>query len=888
MISLRDYNREIESLVESNQIDEAISHCVAVLKSFPKSIDAYRNLGKALLESKRYPEAADVFSKVLAVFPDDFISHIGLSVIEEENRNLDAAIWHMEQAFELQPSNLALQEELRRLFGRRDGVPPTKIRLTRGALVKMYARGDLYQQAIAEIKSVLKDEPSRIDFKVLLAKMLQVSGSSAEAVEIASGIVSEYPYCYEANRILNELLPSNQQETGINIYRDRLIAVDPYYQFVDALTLDSTEVPSEKIMLEKQEFTPSFVQETGITDWSKQLGLNWQEKDVFSSTEPSSIMEQVDAFDEIAKEPEESSPVSPFIGDVTPDIDNELGEKTPNEPEPLPDWITKAGWTRPGDTSSSEEPVNEVQSEESNDSPAEPSSELPDWLKSFEPEGPGVEASEKPTTLSPSVLDILPEETTESSLSHEDFKDAITNWGELEPSAEEPEPGKVLSDVQSSDLLNELEDITNPSKENSDNNLPDWLRNFVNEEETTPSSEEDQSDWLPNLQDEEKEEIPEQGLERDGFTTGDDELFKNLDSILGEQEIEPLQPISSENLEEIFEEQEKKSTSPISPDNIKESTFPSPESPSEEIRQAGDLSPQPDGDHDESVSNIPSWVKNILSSSPASNEDSTSQIPDQATPSTSEPKTDEEYIEPLISDLPGSTEKHGVISEETNDDLISWLRDINPEDEELIKDQPALAESEIKDISDELSVEDQMLSRLTQEEQTGISTNEGEFEQLLPDESNAPEIEDRLSELLEQPLDETIAKKELEEESEFLDRILEHDEVQPEESAIIEKVLDSTKDIDQVPEEERLKTNVLGQLAGILETGEISTIADVLDNNMTANTPIDELIDMIQPYLQKYPDSYEIWQQLGDLYLKKADFDNALMAYNKAAQILQI
>jgi len=95
-----------------------------------------------------------------------------MSIIRENEGNLDAAIWHMELAYDIQPSNPILTEELRRLFGRRDGVQPPKIRMTRGALIRMYARGELYQQAIAECQSALHDDPGRIDLEVILAQML--------------------------------------------------------------------------------------------------------------------------------------------------------------------------------------------------------------------------------------------------------------------------------------------------------------------------------------------------------------------------------------------------------------------------------------------------------------------------------------------------------------------------------------------------------------------------------------------------------------------------------------------------------------------------------------------------------------------------------------------
>ena len=159
-VPLRVYNREIEEAINQKQIEEAIAHCRHILKTFPKHIETYRLLGKAYLESQRYGNAGDIFQRVLSSIPDDFISHIGMSIIREDEGNLDAAIWHMERAFESQPYNTAIQGELRRLYGQRDGIEPAKIRMTKGALARMYAKSDLYDQAIAEIRSSLASEPA--------------------------------------------------------------------------------------------------------------------------------------------------------------------------------------------------------------------------------------------------------------------------------------------------------------------------------------------------------------------------------------------------------------------------------------------------------------------------------------------------------------------------------------------------------------------------------------------------------------------------------------------------------------------------------------------------------------------------------------------------------
>ena len=82
--------------------------------------------GKALLEIQKYGDASDIFQRVFSSVPDDFISQIGMTIIREDENNLDAAIWHLERAFEIQPSNKAVQDELKRLYTSRDGSHPNK------------------------------------------------------------------------------------------------------------------------------------------------------------------------------------------------------------------------------------------------------------------------------------------------------------------------------------------------------------------------------------------------------------------------------------------------------------------------------------------------------------------------------------------------------------------------------------------------------------------------------------------------------------------------------------------------------------------------------------------------------------------------------------------
>ncbi|MRS02802.1 tetratricopeptide repeat protein, partial [bacterium] len=334
MISLRAYNQEIEQLIDNGLYDDAIAHSIHILVTFPKCIDSYRNLGKSLLEQKKYPEALDVFSRVLSAIPDDFISHVGLSIIFEDQNNLDLAIWHMEQAFDVQPSNLAIQDELKRLFGRRDGEQPTKIRLSKGALVRMYARGELFQQAITEILLILEEDSRRVDLEVILARMYYQSGSIDEAEATCTRILEKIPYCYEANRILQQIHIDKNDLEAAAINFNRLVSLDPYYKFRTSPFSD-LEIPENKVVLEKLDYVPSTNVESQIPEWLEDI----------KSSSSSQTNESFSWLTDQSKQSEIPSPLNTDPFSINGQKNEETAENNiVQHDEEIPDWMKKAGW----------------------------------------------------------------------------------------------------------------------------------------------------------------------------------------------------------------------------------------------------------------------------------------------------------------------------------------------------------------------------------------------------------------------------------------------------------------------------------------------------------------------------------------------------------------
>ncbi len=423
-IPLRAYIKDIDNQIERGEIDQAVAHAKNILKSYPKNIDTYRLLGKAFLESQRYSEAADILQRVLSVMPDDFVSQVGMSIIREDEGNLDASIWHMERAYEVQPFNPAVQEELRRLYGRRDGIEPPKIRLTRGALVRMYTRGELYPQAIAETRAALAEDPQRFDLLVLLARLYYLSDHKNDAAEVCSELLRKLPYCYEANRLLAEILPSTNRAEEAQKFLQRIYTLDPYAAFISPTAPTSDQVPDQAVMVEQ--FTwESAMEEARTPEWTRDVGVEWEE------TAPEEALP--DWLSTL--KPEESASSKAPESNIAPQEPAPSAEAESQEPpkdEVIPDWMKDAGWIK-SDRKADEVMASQPEQESDEILPAE----IPDWVQSIAPQG----------------IDETPQD------------DERTNWLEDILTQPEGEDGKST----------EIVPPPAPEKDESQEGLPDWV-----------------------------------------------------------------------------------------------------------------------------------------------------------------------------------------------------------------------------------------------------------------------------------------------------------------------------------------------------------------------------------------------------------------------------
>jgi tetratricopeptide (TPR) repeat protein len=458
-VSLRIYNREIERLVEQGQTDEAIAHCRHILKTFPKHLETYRLLGKAYLEARRYGEAVDIFGRLLMAAPDDFVAHVGLSIIRDEENKLDDAIWHMERAFEVQSSNAAIQSELQRLYGRRDGMEPPKVRMTRGALARIYVVGELYPQAIAEIRGVLAEDPQRVDMQALLAYAYFKSGQRADATDICNQLLKRYAYTFDANRIMIELLPATTGSVeSTQVYRMHIAEMDPYSNFAKGSIFETADVSDASVSLERLEYAGEEVQ----------MEQSWNSESLgFASIPPLG-----DGTSFADQQPEWLR----SVGDETPQ-DSAVPVSVPPAEEGIPDFLRSAGW---GESSGPEQPSSIFDEEPGEGGIVQ--ADIPDWLKAQAP-------STQPAAVETDSASAI--ETPDYLANLDDSFDPFA--GAETPSGDTPDWLKGSSD-ESAPVPSFETSPAQPLDASSD--VPDWLKSASE----APSTESDEApDWLADL-----------------------------------------------------------------------------------------------------------------------------------------------------------------------------------------------------------------------------------------------------------------------------------------------------------------------------------------------------------------------------------------------------
>lgn len=424
-IALRDYDYEIEAMLDAGEFDDAIAHCLNILRAYPKHLQAYHLMARGLVKTGRYKEAIPLLKRLLSALPDEFDAHQMLSNIYVESGNLEAGLWHAKRAFEIKPTEKEVQKRLRDLFTQRDGKAPP-MRLTRGALARMYVnQPDQTEQAITEIRSILLEKPDRVELQVLLAQILHSIHQDEEAAQVCISVLEVLPHSLEANCILAEIYDASKQSEQAEIHWARIKELDPYDKRLEKrmLARQNGTLTDNNVIFVIEHVPPSVF----LPGWEDNLGIRPSPLVAVSAEfadgkSDAAPVETVTAMDDVA---EDENDLLAWLNETPPGPADTIGSWLDNiessssasegqlslEPAdaqeieqnsyPLPDWLYNLAKPKTGDDiqqsidevikSKTDEWLPEIEQSQAEilssqpEAPEEESTEeLPDWLKNLD------------------------------------------------------------------------------------------------------------------------------------------------------------------------------------------------------------------------------------------------------------------------------------------------------------------------------------------------------------------------------------------------------------------------------------------------------------------------------------------------------------------------
>ena len=667
-IRLQDYVAEIKELIRNVRLDEAIAHSQHILRHHPKFVEAYALLGESCLEKEMYREAIEFFQRTLGADPENLISRVGLGVIYDEQGAFPEAIWQLERAFELVPGNAEVRRELMRLYGQYDGIDKTRLKLTRGALGRLYSRNGLYERAIGEFRAVLRQDPELPDIRVALIEALWREGRQVEAVETCLDLLDDLPNCLKANLILGDTwLRGGDEESAqqrLSVARE----LDPENKVAQELFGKDSPLPPEEVLIPELDVMP-------------------------------------DEFD--------VAPVGGFAAEVV--VAEEEVEGAWETDEELPEWLRDVGVT-------AEEPIEELAAEEVLEAPPDespPTEDMPEWLQEvMEEEGP-LPAAE------PLVADAEPqeEELAADEQEPEPLPEVESLWGP----EEEPEPaGAETPEEEMPEWLQELvgeaealsgeepapeaEEHVAPLAEEVEVEAPAAEEVAPSEEEAPP--EDGAPDWLSELDSEQVEEVAEP------LAAEIQEEAPTVEEVISDEELPDwLRELDSAKAEEaaVREEAPDDEKAPdwlrdLDTEEVEEVAAPLAEDVAEEAEEvaaplAADLHEESPTVEEEVISDeeLPDWLRDLgvtevqeeesVAGPPVDEVETVEIAPPPDVEQEEVPVAEEGTVE--IAPPPDIEEEEVPVAEEevpVIDQIPDWLRELDEAEEEAAAAEPPVAE----------------------------------------------------------------------------------------------------------------------------------------------------------------------------------------------------
>jgi tetratricopeptide (TPR) repeat protein len=234
--TLREYLRTTEDAISSGRIDEAMANCQNILTYFPEALEAQRLLGEVYLAQGHLEEAQQTFEWVLTNDPENVIVYCDRALISERTSDIDTALDCYQQAYELSRGNANIRQEFNQLSARA-GQP--EFMFSRAGLARLYMRGDLLTQAIQEWDAVLAVSPERLDARLGLMETYWREGLYDKAETIAKQLLEEIPTCLKALLFLAHITSISNLPRARELLQ-RAEALDPDLTMAQEIFADLT------------------------------------------------------------------------------------------------------------------------------------------------------------------------------------------------------------------------------------------------------------------------------------------------------------------------------------------------------------------------------------------------------------------------------------------------------------------------------------------------------------------------------------------------------------------------------------------------------------------------------------------------------------------------
>lgn len=221
--TLREYLRTTEDAISSGRIDEAMANCQNILTYFPEALEAQRLLGEVYLAQGHLEEAQQTFEWILTNDPENVIVYCDRALISERTSDIDTSLDCYQQAYELSRGNANIRQEFNQLSAR---VGQQEFMFSRAGLARLYMRGDLLTQAIQEWEAVLAISPERLDARLGLMETYWRDGLYEKTEQIATQLLEEIPTCLKALLYLAHVASISNIQRARELLQ-RAAALDP-------------------------------------------------------------------------------------------------------------------------------------------------------------------------------------------------------------------------------------------------------------------------------------------------------------------------------------------------------------------------------------------------------------------------------------------------------------------------------------------------------------------------------------------------------------------------------------------------------------------------------------------------------------------------------------